>query len=35
MRAKPNTDRKLETCALLCGRLKDDYYIIDTLIIPK
>ena len=34
-RSKPNTDRKIETCALLCGRMENDNFIIDTLLIPN
>lgn len=33
--ASKNTDKKLETCAILAGNEKNDSLIIDTLIIPK
>lgn len=32
--AKMNTNRKLETCAILAGSERNDALIIDTLIIP-
>ncbi len=32
--AKANTDRKLETCAILGGSERNGALIIDTLIIP-
>jgi STAM-binding protein len=34
-RAEPNTSRKVETCAILAGNMRNDSYIVDTLIIPK
>lgn len=33
--AKPNTDRKLETCAILAGSERNNALIIDTLIVPS
>jgi len=33
--AKPNTLKNLETCGILCGKLKQNVLIITTLLIPK
>ncbi|EEB06239.2 AMSH protein [Schizosaccharomyces japonicus yFS275] len=32
--AKPNTDRRLETCGILCGKLRQNAFFITKLVIP-
>ncbi|KAH6576258.1 hypothetical protein BASA62_001513 [Batrachochytrium salamandrivorans] len=34
-RAKPNTKKNLETCGILCGKLRHNEFTITTLVIPK